>query len=232
MSKTERVGQQLRALLNSNRYPVATRLPPERELSAELGVSRTLLRAELARLEAEGRIWRHVGQGTFVGSRPVNTSTDLALISGLTSPTEVMEVRLVVEPRAARFAAMRATAEDIAHLRVCLDKSNAAPNYSNYGRWDATLHRSIVAASRNVLLLALFDAINTVRQQPAWASLWESALTAERQHRYSHEHGAIVEAVATRQGPEAETAMRRHLQSVARFLSLQAGGESPVDQED
>ena len=60
---------QLRAYLAQQRLPVNSRLPPERELCRALGVTRTAVRNALATLEAEGQLWRHVGKGTFVGTR-------------------------------------------------------------------------------------------------------------------------------------------------------------------
>jgi len=68
-------------LLISGRYPAQSRLPPERELAVLLGVSRSGLREGLEILEAEGRIWRHVGKGTFVGPRPIQAATGLDLVS-------------------------------------------------------------------------------------------------------------------------------------------------------
>ena len=62
---------QLRAYLAQNDYPADGRLPPERKLCEELGVTRTSLRKALATLELEGQIWRHVGRGTFIGARPL-----------------------------------------------------------------------------------------------------------------------------------------------------------------
>lgn len=226
MTKADSLKRMLRAMLDDGRYANGSRLPPERELAETLKVGRTLLRRILDQLEAEGRIWRHVGQGTFVGSRPATTSTDLAIISALTSPAEVMEVRLVLEPRIARLAALRANAEDITHLRHCLDKSASAPNYANYGRWDATLHRAVASAARNVLLLALFDAVNSVRQQASWASLWQNAMTPARQAAYAREHSAFVDAIERRDATAAENSMREHLSTVARYLAVEAGTQS------
>lgn len=216
--KADIVEARLRRLLDSGRYPLGSRLPAERALAQELGVSRALLRTTLERLEAEGRLWRHVGQGTFVGGRPIRGRAELALVGGLTSPAEVMEVRLVIEPHAARLAAIRATGDDILHLRHCFDKSVGAPNYANYARWDATLHRAIAEAARNALLLSLFDAVSTVRQQPAWSRLWQRALTEERKAIYRRQHKSIVDAVAARDAATATEAMRAHLLTVERFL--------------
>ena len=68
--EVRRVTADLAEYLSSDRYPLHSRLPPERQLCELLQVSRTALRNGLEELEREGRIWRHVGKGTFVGGRP------------------------------------------------------------------------------------------------------------------------------------------------------------------
>jgi DNA-binding GntR family transcriptional regulator len=68
---------QLRAYLAQQQRPVNSRLPTERELCRALGVTRTAVRKALATLEAEGQLWRHVGKGTFVGTRPIEDLTDM-----------------------------------------------------------------------------------------------------------------------------------------------------------
>ena len=60
----------LSAVLESPDYPANSRLPAERALSVQLGLSRSALREALEILEAQGKVWRHVGQGTFIGTRP------------------------------------------------------------------------------------------------------------------------------------------------------------------
>ena len=72
---------QLRAYLAQAELPEDGRLPPERELSDALGVSRTELRKALTALETEGQLWRHVGKGTFIGSRPIDTFADIASLA-------------------------------------------------------------------------------------------------------------------------------------------------------
>ena len=70
---------QLRAFLAQAPLSVDSRLPPERELCQQLGVSRGELRKALATLEAEGQLWRHVGKGTFIGARPAESLADLSV---------------------------------------------------------------------------------------------------------------------------------------------------------
>src|SRR3546814_19599628 len=94
-----------------------TRLPPERTLAAELRVSRGPLRKALERLEARGRIWRHVGRGTFVGPRPASHEARLSVVGEATSPPDLLEMHLILEPQIARLASMRTTAHELGHLR-------------------------------------------------------------------------------------------------------------------
>ena len=111
---------QLRAYLAQNDYPADGRLPPERKLCEELGVTRTSLRKALATLELEGQIWRHVGRGTFIGARPLEADSGIGAISSQTNPAEVMEARLAFEPQLSRLAALHATPADIESLALCI----------------------------------------------------------------------------------------------------------------
>ena len=61
-------------------------------------------RKALTALETEGQLWRHVGKGTFIGSRPLDTFADIAALARRTNPAEVMRVRLIMEPEIARAA--------------------------------------------------------------------------------------------------------------------------------
>jgi DNA-binding FadR family transcriptional regulator len=177
MSRRDGSLEKLSQLLASGRYPAQSRLPPERELARLLGVSRSGLREGLKILEAEERIWRRVGKGTFVGPRPLGGASGLDLVSAMTSPDEVLEVRLLVEPLIARLAAMRATSSEIENMRRLLEKSEAARDVKAWELWDGTLHRAVAQPAHNQLLLAIFDAVNAMRSQAAWSRLRLVALS-------------------------------------------------------
>lgn len=209
---------QLRAYLTQQRLPVNGRLPPERELCRLLGVTRTALRHALATLEAEGQLWRHVGKGTFVGSRPVEDLTDIAKITGRTNPVEVMRARQLIEPEIARLAALNATGRDIEEMRQCMAKSRTADTWRQYESWDNQLHRVVAESTQNHLLLALFDMLNSVRRAVAWGRLRHNKLRPDPDHHSFAEHETLVEAIAERDMDRAAEAMRRHLESVERNL--------------
>ena len=144
---------------------------PERALSEILGVSRGDLRKALAIMERDGRIWRHVGKGTFVGIRPLSTTIEIADIAARTTPSDVMRARLLLEPQIAREAALHATIDDIAAMRSAQKYMRDATSWRQYETLDNLLHRLIAQASGNILLVGLFDVLNATRRTVVWGRL-------------------------------------------------------------
>jgi DNA-binding FadR family transcriptional regulator len=209
---------QLRGWLGQAALSANSRLPPERQLSRTLGITRAELRKALSVLEEEGQIWRHVGRGTFVGSRPIDGAADVAAITRRTNPAEVMRTRLLIEPEVARLAALNATSAHVAEMRTCLQKSRAAATWRQYEGWDNRLHRTIAEAAQNHLLLALLDTLNAVRRAVAWGRLRANPVRPDPDHHSFAEHEAIVDAIEERDLDRAAACMRRHLESVERNL--------------
>jgi DNA-binding FadR family transcriptional regulator len=217
--KSETTVRRLERLIETGELMNQGRLPAERELAGRIGVSRGTLRRALAALEASGRIWRHVGRGTFVGPRPPGEERgNGAAVIRFTNPAEVMEVRLVVEPSLAALAALRATAENVEQMETCLRKADAVTEIAAYERWDSVLHRTIAEAARNTLLLALFNAVNAARDERVWGRLKEASLTRERQKTYSSQHRALVTAIRDRNADLAARLMTAHLETVHRDI--------------
>ena len=213
MQSETRTLAQLRQYLSEQELPLNSRLPPERDLCSALGVTRARLRKALAVLEAEGRIWRHVGRGTFIGMRPVLNLSDVEYLTGETSPAAVMEARLAIEPQLARLAALHATNGDFAQMRVCIRNSKAAREWRGYEAWDNELHRAIAAATHNKLLITLFDTLNTVRRSTVWGQLRSTSLPPRDHHSFA-EHDRLYDAIVARDADLAADCMRRHLRSV------------------
>jgi DNA-binding FadR family transcriptional regulator len=208
----------LRAYIEGGRLPVDSRLPPERELSRALGVTRAGLRQALSILESEGQIWRHVGKGTFIGTRPIATISDIDAMVRRTNPAEVMRTRLLIEPEVARLAALNATPAQIAEMRSCMARSRAAATWRQYESWDNRLHRTIAEATQNALLVSLLDTLGAVRRAVAWGRLRVNKVKPDPDHHSFAEHEEIVAAIAERDRDRAAGAMRRHLETVERKL--------------
>lgn len=210
--------QLLRDFIRSGQYDDQNRLPPERELTETLGVSRAVLRKALAVLESENMIWRHVGRGTFVGAKPSPKTKENFIVADFTNPAEIMEARLVFEPKIAAIAALRATPDDIARMENALEKSLPAMAPADFEVWDGMLHTAIARAAGNTLLISFFDAINSLRADKIWGRLKEASLNRKRHHLYCRQHRKLIEAINERNALKAEKTMRTHLEEVQRNL--------------
>ena len=218
MAKSSRAETLLEVYLEANKFEPQSKLPAERSLCHELGVTRTELRKALASLEVGGKIWRHVGRGTFMGTRPIGKMDELALLSKVTNPAEVMQARLLMEPGLARIAAIHATRENIERMKFCTMRKNKAEDLVTYEHWDWAFHEAIAEATHNTLLLTLFNALNTIREAVDWGQLRRLTLTPPRRTKSHDQHEVIIAAIASRDMDEAETAMRDHLTSVNKSL--------------
>jgi DNA-binding FadR family transcriptional regulator len=186
-------------------------LPAERKLAEDLSVSRRELRGALATLEAAGRIWRGVGRGTYLGARPLKFSPTLSGLSMGTSPTDVAEMRLMIEPALVALATMKASPDDLEELGKVARKNAATKDDYEWQQWDHRFHSLLAHATRNPAIIALLEAINGVRVKPA---LREKTVDQETRRHFAEQHQAIVAAMAARDSELAEQRMREHLLSV------------------
>ncbi len=207
---------ELRELIESGKYSPGDRLPPERDLMVRFGVSRTVLRKALDTLEREGAIWRHVGKGTFVASQAGGSS--LAELTRQVSPVQLTRARLALEPAMAREAALHATSEAVAAVRLARDRAFHAVSWDEYEAHDDAFHRSIAEATGNVLLVTLFDNLNDVKRAVAWNTVIRSSDRPSQDHPSFADHEEIFAAIEARDVTAANDAMRNHLSSVAARL--------------
>jgi DNA-binding GntR family transcriptional regulator len=181
----------------------------ESDLARSLGVSRTLVRAALVRLEHEGLVEHERHRGARV--RLVSEG----------EAVEILETRAVLEGLAARLAAERATAADVQDLKGILADMQSlreADDLLAVSDLNGQLHRRLLEISDHETATRLIGALNSqmVRFQ------YRTILLPGRSERSFAEHAEIVAAVATHDGERAEAAMRTHLSSVADALRRQA----------
>ncbi|MDQ0382668.1 FadR/GntR family transcriptional regulator [Amycolatopsis thermophila] len=191
------------------------KLPTERALVERLSAPRSAVRRALEALERDGLVERHVGRGTFltdaIASHAESAPSD-------TSPAEIMQVRLLLEPQVTILAARVATQLDLDRIGQALAAGGSASDFDGFERWDATLHRSIAIAAHNGLLMSMFEVMNTARSLPVWGNLKRRTSTPELRACYHREHTDIVEALRDRDPDGAGAAMRHHLQHVTDTL--------------
>ncbi len=190
------------------------KLPTERELATRFALPRNAVRKTLAQLEAEGAITRHVGRGTFLadtGGFPADSITH-------TSPAELMEARLRLEPALAELIVTNATPADFERMETCLDRAERGATLDDFEVWDAALHQAMAAASHNRFVIRVFDMATAVRHQTEWGKLKDRVVTTERRIKYQEEHRAIVRALKARDADQARLAILAHLQHARRNL--------------
>ena len=212
----DRALDQLRALIASGDYAPGDRLPPERDLMTRFNVTRTVLRKALDTLEREGAIWRHVGKGTFVASQ--GSGTTLADLTRLISPVQLTRARLALEPALAREAALHATAEAVAAVKLARARAFHAETWDDYEAQDDAFHRAVAEATGNVLMLSLFDHLNEVKRAVAWNIVIRSSDRPSRDHPSFADHDEICAAIEARDQATAHSAMHSHLAAVAARL--------------
>jgi len=210
--------ERLRELFATDRMDPSGRLPAERLLAAELGVSRRALRHALDVLEAEGRITRHQGRGTFLTDARLGTQSLVRELAKLNNPVDTLEARLAIEPQQARLAALRATPVDIDKLFEAAEASRIAKDPVSYEKADAAFHRRVAAAARNPLLIAVFEAVLEIASEGSWRHGRETAHCINRQAEYAAAHRRIAVAIGGRNPTLAEEAMRVHLNAVQQQL--------------
>jgi GntR family transcriptional regulator, uxu operon transcriptional repressor len=246
--RRERLAELIMAESRRAGLGAGSRLPTERQLATDLGATRTSVRHALAVLEAEGRISREVGRGTFLRQPPrppggpgsrlaaagqqsvprpravdppgVSTATDGAGVPGPAgfAPADVMAIRRLLEPPAMRLVVAWATVTDLAEMARCLAGGERAASYEEFEAWDLALHRAIMAASHSPLLTRLYAVIEEARHNRFWGDLKRRSASRERQRDYQADHVELVAALRARDADRATEAMRSHLARVASHL--------------
>jgi len=212
-----------------------SRLPTERQLSIDLGVTRSSVRHALAILEAQGQISREVGRGTFLRNIPRQAPTpddDPSGSQGLRrpppresatadfAPADVMTIRRLLEPPAMSLVVAWATAADLQEMDRCLAGGDRAASFEEFETWDLALHRCIMAASHSPLLVTLYGAIEAARHGQVWGDLKRRSASTQRRRQYQADHRALVEALRARDSSRAVEAMRLHLARVQEHLNV------------
>lgn len=210
--------QYVRGHIEDGSWPPHARIPTERELAETFGIARNTLRRVLDELAAEGLLARRVGSGTYVApkSRPFGAELLASMLD--TSPSDLMEVRLMVEPQATWLAATRATASDLTRIRRYLALSEQAETISDFEKWDEQLHLAIARASKNQLVVKFQRIFSEIRRQPQWIRFKQRVVSPESRIEYEKQHREIVEALARGDPELALQCIHRHLHSVTEKL--------------
>jgi len=222
------VTTQLRRAILDGQYVNGEKLPSERQFGVAFGASRATIRTALVRLESERLVTRRLGSGTFVSFQPRSDADDFAELTG---PLELIDVRLGIEPAMARLAVLNATARDIERLAAAIDRVDlASGDADGFTLWDREFHQLICEATRNPLLVWVYSQINAVRTHTQWNAMKDKVLTPARIAEYNVQHGAIFEAIRSRDVEKAVALVTAHLRSARRQLvGFNADGKRVIE---
>jgi DNA-binding FadR family transcriptional regulator len=197
-------------------------LPPERQLVEELGVPRSRLRRILAEMRAAGALPpAQVGRRT---SREGNPHIDS--LAKVANPTDVIELRLILEPQFARLAAIRGSAMEIARII----RAATSQKDGDYGATDLAFHAEIAKASRNALARELYDTLRRVGADARVRLPSRKPMCETRRAARDAEHLKIARAIADRDPERAEEMMRAHLANVHALIRERLSPE-PVESQ-
>jgi DNA-binding FadR family transcriptional regulator len=207
--------------LRTRKWRAGHRIPTERELSDQFGISRSIVRRVLGGLKDKRLITQTVGSGTYVSDHVTEVLADIATSSPMTlatSPAELMAARLVLEPAIVEMVTAHATPADFARMEECCDNAEAAATLEEFEHWDGLLHETIALAAHNAFISSVFRLINQVRDQAEWGVLKRRSATPARRLEYQKEHRALVAALKARDAERARERCLAHLLHVRRNL--------------
>ena len=219
MALTDEAILKIKGMILAGDLRPGDRLPPEKELSESLGLSRSSLREAVKALEIIRVLDVRRGDGTYVTSlRPEVLLGALSFVADVQQDSSVLQllaVRRILEPEAAALATARATADDAVRLRALLDEVGPTTPVDDLVSHDLVFHRSLCELSGNDYLTSLLDSLggSTLR-----ARVWRALMQEGAVERTLTEHRAIVDAVELGDAELVRALVTVHVSGVAQWL--------------
>lgn len=204
------IAEQLRRLIRKGQLAPGDRLPAERDLARQLGVSRPSLREALIALEVEGLLEVRVGSGIYVALNGApRVASDLGGASG---PFEVIRARWLIEGECAALAAKHATPAQLRAIRKAhADLQREAKRDHNPLGADRAFHVRVAEASGNSALVLVVQTLWDQRVGPLYRALEVKLEYPAMAADTLREHAAVMRAIVRRDAAAARAAMRRHM---------------------
>lgn len=208
-------------MIASGELPQGSRLPTERQLCETLGVSRIALREATQVLKMLGVLDSSPGRGTIVArSAPYAAIQLMSLLVGISRDAllHLVEARRVIEAAAARLAAERVDEVELEAMEACLIRQRGAlDDPIRFSDEDMTLHRTMVTAAHNPVLLQMLDAV----AGSLWSSRLQTARIPGRLEKALGFHTRLVAALREHRPAKAEEVLLAHLDDLATDIGSQ-----------
>ena len=218
MDTTKRLYQQIadkvRALIQQGNYAEGSRLPPERDLALQLGVSRPSLREALIALEIEGSVEIRMGSGVYVCSRAQRRNPALHAMGE--SPAELMQARAALEGAVIVLACVNATPQGLARVQESIEAMRADIAHGrDVMEHDREFHIRIAEMSGNSVLTTLVATLFDERRGPLANHMRIRLESQPTWHAALAEHELIFKCLQSRDPLAAESAIRAHIRAAA-----------------
>jgi GntR family transcriptional repressor for pyruvate dehydrogenase complex len=224
----DQVADMLLEMISSGEYQAGDRLPPERILVEQIGVSRTVVREALNLLETRGLIRIEHGRGAVVsanGAHALQNNLGFLLRMQPGALWELMEMRKALEVEVAGLAAERATAEDIATMRAKLDRMREKINApEGYVEADVGFHEMLARSARNRVILMMMEPIVDL----LLASRRMTGSKEANAKRALRAHEAILKRVEAKDVEGARSEMRKHMMTTEHDMRETIGVQDEV----
>ncbi|GGF09951.1 transcriptional regulator [Aliidongia dinghuensis] len=213
-----RIADQIRDLILAGEFPPGSRLPPERDLAQQFGVSRPSLREALIALEISGFVTVMTGSGIYVrtdfaGAEP------MAVPDGGPGPFELIRARRLIESEVAAVAAREATEADIDGLEDALQQMrDEDARHESREDADRLFHLRLAGATQNSALSLVVQGLWDQGRGRMWEKMQLRMHNAGLRPRWIAEHSAVLDAVRAKDAKAARRAMQAHLSAVEEEL--------------
>jgi DNA-binding FadR family transcriptional regulator len=213
------IADQIRTLIRSREFPAGTRLPPERDLARQLGVSRPSVREALIALEVEGLVDVRIGSGIYVLG--TGNEDNGATVQAAMGPFELLRARWVIESECAALAARHVRRAQVDAIREALQQMESTANGEHRQplAGDRLFHLRIAEATGNGALVAVVKMLWDERMGPLFARLEHHYDSPDQWSRAIAEHRLVLEAIAERDPDAARAMMQRHLDRAYKRFS-------------
>ena len=200
----------IRDSIVSGQYSYNERLPSERALATRYKAARGTIRAALEQLEQADLVRKKFGSGTFVTYR---SDLDHEDIAEETSPLELIETRMAIEPYIVRLVILNASNRDLIRLEETLRKAeNTEHDPNGFSAADEAFHMTLAKSCQNPLLKWIYRLINDIRSHNQWSARKDHVLTPERIRYYNDHHRQLLDAIRHRDQARAADIITTHLQ--------------------
>src|SRR5687767_9743004 len=212
------IADQLAELIEGGEYKPGQRLPPERDLAKQLGVSRPSVREALIALEVEGYVEVRMGSGVYVAEGRVAAGASRR--DADSGPFELIRARWMIESECAALAAKSATKPQVKAIEEAVDAMEAARDKGVMPlEHDRDFHLRIAEATGNSALVLVVETLWDQRASPLFRRLEHHYDTPALWSVAIQEHRDIAAAIARHDAGAARSAMRRHMDHAARRFS-------------